>query len=528
MSVRQAQDMVQIATLADLAERNPKIVRVGNKQIALFQRDSGIYACNNRCPHEGYPLSEGTVTGDCTLTCNWHNWKFDLASGDNLTDGDRLRTYPVELRGDQIWIDVTEAPAEERQATALENLKDALPRHEYDRMARELARLIKAGGDPLEAVREAIRWSHDHFEYGMSHAYAAAPDWLDLRERGDDDDAARLVPLVEILGHIAWDTLREPAFPYPDGETPYDADALVSAIEAEDEAAALALVRGALNNGKTYGDIRPALARAALAHYQDFGHSAIYVVKIGQLVDHLGDDVALPLTLALVRGLIFARREDLIPEFRHYATALQNLNGNGAIPQVDDFFAKSVNNCLDTAAAHSGDPIALYNALLGANARQMLHFDLAIQGRTDNQVDDNINWLDFTHTLTFANACRHLCEEQPALWPQALLQMACFVGRNAGYLDEDLDVAPWRVDDPKRFLAEAKASLFDHSQFEYIVSCHLVKLTCAVADEVEQAPDAPWTGDITAALNRFLNSPLKRKHTIRTARQALDFVARED
>ena len=30
------------------------------------------------------------------------------------------------------------------------------------------------------------------------------------------------------------------------------------------------------------------------------------------------------------------------------------------------------------------------------------------------------------------------------------------------------------------------------------------------------------------ALNRFLNSPLKRKHMIRTARQALDFVARED
>ena len=36
-------------------------VRVDGKHIALFATPDGVLACNNRCPHEGYPLSEGTL-----------------------------------------------------------------------------------------------------------------------------------------------------------------------------------------------------------------------------------------------------------------------------------------------------------------------------------------------------------------------------------------------------------------------------------------------------------------------------------
>ena len=529
MAESSAHNLVHVASLADFGDKQHKIVRVEKKQIVLFKRADGVHACNNRCPHEGYPLSEGSLSEDCVLTCNWHNWKFDLASGDNLTDGDRLRTYPVEIHGQEIWLDVSEAPAAERQQTALDNLADALPRHEYDRMAREIARLEKAGGDPLDAVRQAIHWSHDRFEYGMSHAYAAAPDWLALRDEIAVDGAEKLVPVVEIAGHVAWDTLREPSFPYSGGSAAWDPEKLVDAIEREDEAAALGQIRGAYGAGLSYADLRPALARAALAHYQDFGHSAIYVVKIGQLVEHLGPAVAEPATLALVRGLVFARREDLIPEFRGYAKTLAAWDGRaGEVPTADDLVGKSVNRALAMTAAGAGDPEALYHALLGAAAKQFLIFDLSVQGRTDNQVDDNIGWLDFTHSITFANAVRQLCNEQPALWPQALLQMACFIGRNAGYLDREVDEAAWRVADISAFVTARKRALLDHSQFEYIVSCHLLKLTYAVADEIEAAPAADWAPTLAAALNRFLNSPLKRKHLIRTARQAIDFVARED
>jgi nitrite reductase/ring-hydroxylating ferredoxin subunit len=519
----------KVATTSDFDSKTHKIVRVGKKQIVLFKRQDEFYACNNRCPHEGYPLSEGTLSSECVLTCNWHNWKFDLASGDNLTDGDRLRIYPLELRGDEIWLDVSEAPAAERQQSALANLQDALTRHEYDRMAREIARLGKAGGDPLEAIRQAIHWSHDHFEYGMSHAYAAAADWLTLRDKVATSEAEKLAPVVEVMGHIAWDTLREPRFSYSDGVEDYDGDLLVQAIEDEDEARALAFVRGGLRNGLSYSDLQSDLARAALAHLNDFGHSAIYTVKIGELIEHLGEEVAEPLALALVRGMIFARREDLIPEFRKYAEYLGKWDYQGQEKVSSaDFFGKSVNKSMARALKCSADPKALYDALLGALAQQMLAFDLTFQESKNNQVDDNITWLDFTHGITFSNAVRHLCEAQPALWPQGLLQMACFIGRNSSYLGDQECGGDWQVEDPVTFIENSKRGLFDHSQFEYIVACHIVKLTYAVGDEVAAAPDAPWVGDITSALNRFLHSPLKRKHVIRTAQQALDFVARED
>ena len=180
------------------------------------------------------------------------------------------------------------------------------------------------------------------------------------------------------------------------------------------------------------------------------------------------------------------------------------------------------------AAEASGDPEALYRALLEAGAWNMLHFDLALQARTDGPISQNVNWLSFTHHITFANAVRLACGRHPELWPQGLLQMACFVGRNAAYVDRELDAGEWRVDEPAAFLETRLRGLFDHGQPEFIVSCHLMKILAATEAEVAAAPDAPFVPVLLAAVNRFLNSPLKRRHSLRSARQALEFVGIED
>jgi len=83
------------------------------------------------------------------------------------------------------------------------------------------------------------------------------------------------------------------------------------------------------------------------------------------------------------------------------------------------------------------------------------------------------------------------------------------------------------VDDPLAFIDETCREVFDHGQFEYIVSAHLVKLAVAAREELLARPDAPWAGLMAASVNRFMHEPLKRKHTTRTARQALGFVAAE-
>jgi nitrite reductase/ring-hydroxylating ferredoxin subunit len=521
--------------LDDLSAKGSTIVKADGKQILVFKSESGIYACNNRCPHEGYPLKEGTLTQGCILTCNWHNWKFDLESGKTLVGSDQLRRYPVELRDGAVWLDISDPPREAQVAAALAALSDSFDhideRMEYARVAREIARLQKAGGDPLEALRKAVEVTYDHFEYGTTHAIAAAPDWLALGAELARDPAEELVPLLESISHLAWDSMREPVFAYSDAVKDFAPAAFLAAIEAEDEGEAVAQLRGALASGLTYEDLEPHLAEAALSHYADFGHSAIYVYKTGQLLGRLGDEMGAPLLLALVRSLVYATREDLLPEFRGYdkhLAAWPRADATAAAaPTAEDFRGLSAKQAMARCLDFPGDPEKLFDALYAAAAWSQLHFDRDWELSRDSNVSDNVGWLDFTHALTFGNAVHQLCRRHPHLWPAALLQLACFVGRNQPYVKAGQDVAPWRVTDPTAFFEDQGHALFDHGQPEYIVSAHLVKVFTAVREEVLEAPDAPWAEDLLAATKRFMTTPLKRKHAARTARQSLAFVALE-
>lgn len=515
----------------DLTTAGSRVVKFGNRQIAVFDHGGTVYACNNRCPHEGYPLKEGTLGDTCILTCNWHNWKFDLRTGENTIGGDHLRVYPARVVDGTVQVDVADAPADQRIATALGNLRASFDDHEYDRMAREIARLEKAGGDMLDALRKTIEWTHDRFEYGMgdTHAPMAAADWLGLRNNSAKSPATRIMPVHESVAHFAWDSRRHPVYPYPAGRRLWDENAFVEAIENEDEKSAVAMIRGGLADGLEWPDFERGLARTALAHYLDFGHGAIYVQKTGELIDHLGSGVLEPLLLMLTRGLVYSWREDLIPGFRAYATTLKAWDRTKDLTvTVDDFEGLGPKKAMALAARATQEPKDLYHILLEMNARNLLRFDLKVQNATDRSIAHNHTWLSVTHEITFANAARTLAEKYPELWPAALLQMCCFFGRNAGTRDPDVQLSDWRVDDRDAFLGNSLASLFDHGQFEYIVSAHLIKTATAVKGEIEANPDAPWQETLLAGLNRFLHSPLKRRHPLRTARQALSSVAIED
>ena len=518
----------RVAGRSELAPGSAKMVRVDGRQVALFEHAGEVYACNNLCPHEGYPLSEGTVAGQCTLTCNWHNWKFNLKTGENLYGGDRLTTYPVEIRDAGIWIDLADPPFEAAHARVIQSLRHAFDDESYDRIAREIARLIRIGGDPLESLRHAVAWSWDRLEFGWSHAYAGMADWLALhRDFGDDTESA-LVTLVEPVAHTARDVLREGTYPY-DGEVlPWEERAFLKAVEAEDQGAAVAMVRGGLQDGLGFGDIERGLSAAALAHYNDFGHSLIYVSKAGDLISELGEEVAEPLLLSLVRSIVFATREDLIPEFRHYRGALDAWGDaeQEDVPGASDFAGLGIRSSLRMALAGSRGPVEeLYQSLLLANASNMLRFDLSRQLKTHVSISGNVNWLDFTHAITFANAVRKQCGRFPELWPNGLLQMACFHGRNSAFTT-DVDPRDWTSGDPDRDIGEAVDTVMDHGQAEPIVSVHLLKTTLAVREEIRLLP-SDQAVLLTAALRRFLRSPLKRRQTRRTAWQSLQFVAKE-
>jgi hypothetical protein len=105
--------------------------------------------------------------------------------------------------------------------------------------------------------------------------------------------------------------------------------------------------------------------------------------------------------------------------------------------------------------------------------------------------------------------------------------MACFAGRNAAFTNRTAELAAWTVADPARFMTETVDRVFDHGLGEFIVSVHWLKTVLAVRDELARGVAEHTASLLLASLNRFLNSPLKRRHAMRTAYQARRFVERE-
>src|SRR6185437_9136030 len=229
---------------SELRRRGRKVIRRAGKHVLLLSVGERVFAIANRCPHEGYPLSEGTEGPNCVLTCNWHNWKFDLATGEALVGRDPVRTYPVELRDGEIFLDLSDPVATELKVRALKGLDAALADNDMPRMAREVARLEAAGFDASTALTHALQARGNHLENGMTHAHAAAADWMTLADRAPSDES-RLAAMLEPLAHLSWDTLGAGMFPYHDRVTPWAARAFLAEMDREDEEEAAARVRGA-------------------------------------------------------------------------------------------------------------------------------------------------------------------------------------------------------------------------------------------------------------------------------------------
>jgi nitrite reductase/ring-hydroxylating ferredoxin subunit len=518
----------------ELEQKGRVIVRDGARQIALLKTKDRIFAVDNRCPHEGYPLKEGTVDpNNCVLTCNWHNWKFDLTTGKNIVGEDDVTVYETKQEGGKVWIKIPEIDKEKLREQILGHLRTAFVRQQYGRLARELARLHFNDIDPITALKKAIEWSYDKLEYGMDHAYAVAADWLTLYDEFDDAEK-RIACLTEAIDYMAYESLRQPIFAFTEAREPFSYDAFLAAVEQQDENKAVALLNGALDAGLHFHDLEKAFTEAALKHYNDFGHSLIYLSKVGRLIERLGVDVEKYLLRALIRSICYATREDLLPDFRRLPSYLEKLSSTGSmetspskIPKAEELFFQPIEYAMEWVLEKSKEspPEPIYWALLKANAKHLLHYDMSYQFSYRNPVSKNVGWLDFTHGITFANAVRHQCRKFPEFWKYGLLQLACFSGRNHSFVDRGLDEAAWLVKDRDRFFSETLERFLDHGKSQPIFAAHYVKTSLAVRQEVAWA-DEGCAKYLLAALNRFLNSPLKEKHVRRTVQQAMDLVGR--
>ncbi|MGR3914834.1 MAG: thiamine pyrophosphate-binding protein [Gammaproteobacteria bacterium] len=113
-------DWHKIAGLDELPEGRVKSVTAGAKSMALTHIGGRYTAMDNRCPHQGGPLGEGSIErgadGKCWLRCPWHGWDFDpqtgKSPGGHADSGQRL--YPLEVREDGVYLGLEKAPARAR------------------------------------------------------------------------------------------------------------------------------------------------------------------------------------------------------------------------------------------------------------------------------------------------------------------------------------------------------------------------------------------------------------------------------
>ena len=111
--------------LAEVQEKGLVSTTVGKRVVALVWHQDQIYAVDNRCPHMGFPMDQGSLRNGI-LTCHWHHARFDLQTGGTFDLwADDVPAFPVEVREGEVWVDVEtsgdlEAQAKERLQAGLE------------------------------------------------------------------------------------------------------------------------------------------------------------------------------------------------------------------------------------------------------------------------------------------------------------------------------------------------------------------------------------------------------------------------
>jgi len=91
---------------AEVPEGTIREFQIEGKVLAISNVGGKVCAINNVCLHRGGPLAEGELKGE-VVTCPWHGWRYNVCSGKLQTNpAIGVETYPVEVRGDDIFVDI--------------------------------------------------------------------------------------------------------------------------------------------------------------------------------------------------------------------------------------------------------------------------------------------------------------------------------------------------------------------------------------------------------------------------------------
>ena len=111
---------VRIALAEEIPPGRTAFRYIDSTPVLLANVGGQFFALHGFCPHRGYPL-DGACLYEYLLDCPWHHFEYNVRTGENHyprnvypSDIPRLqeqlrplRTYTVDVRGGEIWVDLT-------------------------------------------------------------------------------------------------------------------------------------------------------------------------------------------------------------------------------------------------------------------------------------------------------------------------------------------------------------------------------------------------------------------------------------
>ncbi len=473
---------VLAAKTSDLAAESCHVAHVEGHTIALFRHEGKIHAVDNRCPHMGFPLSRGSVK-DCILTCHWHHARFDLATGGTFDLwADDVRVFPVEIRGDEVWVDV--APPADPKSGQTRRLRDGLERNIPLVIAKTTIRLLDGTDDAVDPFRAGLEFGVRYRQAGWGQGLTILTCMMNLLPDLEPEERPRA--LYHGLAAVAQDSDgMAPRFmvrPLPNA--PNDASKLKAwfrrFIEVRDAQGAERCIVSAVRGGVPAQDVADMLFAAATDHrYIQIGHVLDFTNKAFDALDRAGWDAAELVLSSLAAGYANAPRMEESNAWRHPIDLVAILDGAfKALPAALEDGRKRggswSNRTALTEVVLGDDPAVTADALLealghGATPEQLagaVTYAAAVRiarFHTSNEFGD---WDTALHTFTFANAVQQGLSRAPSLE----LTRGVFDAAMSVYLDRFLNVPavplPKRDGDPAgpdAILRELPA-LLDHQQ----------------------------------------------------------------
>ena len=83
---------------------NMLVVQANGKKITLAKHKEQLFAFAYLCPHAGGIMANGFIDALGNAVCPLHRYKFSLKTGRNSTGEEYLKTYPITINQEGVFV----------------------------------------------------------------------------------------------------------------------------------------------------------------------------------------------------------------------------------------------------------------------------------------------------------------------------------------------------------------------------------------------------------------------------------------